>query len=123
MPVIYNSAAKAARMTATRDYFAEGTLEIMTGASAVLATFVLTEVGGSVSGGEWTLDFDESTVEASGDGTAALARIKTAGDDAHLTGLTVGTSGADVILNNTSIATGQDVTLTSAKITHAPDPE
>jgi hypothetical protein len=28
MPVIYNAAVKTDRMTATRDYFAEGTLEI-----------------------------------------------------------------------------------------------
>jgi hypothetical protein len=122
MPVIYNAAVKTDRMTATRDYFADGTLEIQTSADAVLATFDLTTAGGSVSGAIWTVGFDASTVTASGSGTAAKAVIKNSGGNAHLTGLTVGTSGSDIILDNTSINSGQSVTLSSATITHAPDP-
>lgn len=119
MAVTYNTAAKTARMTATRDYFANGTLEILTSGDSVLATFGLDTDGGDISGAVWTLVFDASTVTATGTGTAAKAQIKTSGGSAHLTGLTVGTSGTDIVLDNTSIATGQDISLTSATITHA----
>ena len=119
MAVTYNTAVKEDRMTATRDYFANGSLEIMTSGDAVLATFGLAADGGSIAGAVWTLVFDASTVSASGTGTAAKAQIKTSGGSAHLTGLTVGTSASDIILDNTSITSGQDVTLSSATITHA----
>ena len=51
--------------------------------------------------------------------------IKNAADTAHLTGLIVShTSGSgDVKMTNTSIASGQSVTITSATVTHAIDPE
>lgn len=119
MAVTYNVAVKEDRMTATRDYFADGTLEIMTSADAVLVTFGLSSGGGSVSGDTWTLAFDADTVAATGTGTAAKAQIKDSNGDAHLTGLTVGTSASDIILDNTSINTGQDVTMSSATIQHA----
>ena len=119
MAVTYTTAAKTARITATRDHFANGTLEILTSADALLVTFGLSASGGSIAGAVWTLAFDASTVAASAAGTAAKAQIKTAGAVANLTGLTVGTSGADINLDNTSIASGQNVTLSSATITHA----
>lgn len=122
MTVTYNAAVKEDRMTATMDYFANGTLEIMDASNNVLATFGLDNAGGSVSGAVWTLVFDASTVEASGTGTAAKAQVKTSGGDAHLTGLTVGTADPgtdDIILDSTSITAGQDVTLSSSTITHA----
>lgn len=120
MAVTYATAVKTARMTATRDHFADGTLEIGTsGMSTVLATFGLSGTGGSVSGSVWTLAFDAGTVAASASGTAAAARIKNSGGTANLTGLTVGTSGSDINLDNTNIASGQNVTLSSATITHA----
>lgn len=119
MAVTYATAVKTARMTATRDHFAAGSLEILTAADVLLATFALTAGGGSVAGAVWTLAFVASTVAAGATGTAAKAQIKTSGAAANLTGLTVGTSGADINLNNTSIASGQNVTLSSATITHA----
>lgn len=126
MPVIYNVAVKTSRMTATRDYFAGGTLEIRAANNNVLAVFNLTIAGGTVSGAVWTLAFDDATTTgtaAAGGGTNATnAVIKNSGGNAHLTGLTVGTSGADIILDNVSIAENQSVTLSSATITHAPDP-
>jgi hypothetical protein len=120
MAVTYAAAVKTARMTATRDHFADGTLEIGTaGMASVLATFGLSATGGSVSGSVWTLAFDASTVAASATGVAAAAQIKNSGGTANLTGLTVGTSGSDINLDNTSINSGQNVTLSSATITHA----
>lgn len=119
MTVTYNAAVKEDRMEATMDYFANGSLEILDASNNVLATFGLDSAGGSVSGAVWTLVFDADTVEATGTGTAAKAQIKTSGGDAHLTGLTVGTAATDIVLDSTSITTGQDVTLSSATITHA----
>lgn len=119
MAVTYTTAMKTARMTATRDNLADGTLEILTAADAVLATFGLSATGGTVTNGVWTLVFDNSTVAATGSGTAAKAQIKTSGGTANITGLTVGTSGSDINLDSTSITSGQNVTLSSATITHA----
>lgn len=118
MAVTYNAAVKTARITATRDYFANGTLELLAGAT-VVATFGLDAAGGTVSGDTWTLVFDAATVAASAAGTLDGAQIKNAGGDAHLTGLTVGTSGTDVIVDNTSVASGQNVTISAATIQHA----
>lgn len=131
MPVIYDDTVKAARLTATRDIFAEGTIEIQAANDAVLAIFTLSETGGDVSDDVWTLTFGAGsdagqTVQgetAASTGTnATKARIKTEGGTARLTGLTVGVGSGDIQLNNVSIADGQDVSLTAATITHAPDP-
>jgi hypothetical protein len=119
MAVTYATAVKTARMTATRDNFANGTLEIMTSGDAVLVTFGLDAAGGTISGAVWTLVFDASTVAASGTGTAAKAQVKDSGGTAELTGLTVGTSGQDINLDSVSITATQNVTLSSATITHA----
>lgn len=120
MAVTYNAAVKTDRMTATMDYFANGTMEILTAADAVLVTFGLSGTGGAVSTDTWTLAFDATTVAATGTGTATKAQIKSAGGDAHLTGLTVGTSATDIVIDNTSIASGQNVTISgSATIQHA----
>lgn len=119
MAVTYTTAAKTARITATRDYHANGTLEILTAADVVLATFGLDAAGGTIAGAVWTLVFDASSVTAGGTGTAAKAQIKNSGGTVGISGLTVGTSGSDINLNNTSINSGQTVTLSSATITHA----
>lgn len=120
MAVTYSTAMKTVRMTATRDEMANGTLEIGTaGMASVLATFGLSADGGDVSGAVWTLEFDAATVSAGNDGTAAAARIKDSGGTAEITGLTVGTSGTDIVFDSVSFSTGQNVTLSSAAITHA----
>jgi len=123
MAVTYNVAVKTNRMTATRDYFANGTLELQSAGDVVLAVFGLDAAGGTILSDTWTLVFDAATVQgtvAAGAGTdATKAVIKTSGGNAHITGLTVGTSGADINLDNVNIADGQDVTLSSATIQHA----
>lgn len=118
MTITYNAAVKTARITATRDYFANGTLEILTAGDVLLATFGLSTPGGTISGAAWTLTWDATTVAAVASGTATKAQIKTAGGSAHLTGLTVGTSGTDIIIDNTNIASGQNVTIGTSTITH-----
>jgi len=119
MAVNYNVAVKTARMTATRDYFANGTLEILTASDVVLGIFGLSVSGGTVTNGVWTLAYDAGTVAAVAAGVAAKAQIKTAGGSAHLTGLTVGTSGTDIVVDNTNVALGQNIVLAAGTITHA----
>ena len=119
MAVTYATAVKTDRITATRDYFANGTLEIQESDGTVLVTFGLSASGGSIATDTWTLVFDADTVTAGASGTAAKAVIKEGGGSADLTGLTVGTSGTDIIVDNTSINVGQDVTISSATIQHA----
>lgn len=120
MGVTYATAVKTARMTATRDNFASGTLEIgTTGMATVLATFTLTAGAGSISTDTWTLAFAASTVAATAAGVGVEARLKDSVGTVELTGLTVGTSGTDIVLDNNNIANGQDVTLSSAAIQHA----
>lgn len=120
MAVVYTNGVKVSRMTATRDFFAGGTLEILTAANVVLAVFTLTAGGGAVAGaGVWTLAFASSTVSAVAGGVASGARLKNSGGTVHLTGLTVGLSGSDINLNNVNITVGENVTLDAATITHA----
>ena len=122
MPPVYAAAVKTARMTATRDQVANGTLQIGTaGMAVVLAEFGLSADGGTISGDVWTLVLDAATVEAVGSGTPAAARILNSSAAPRVTGLTVGLagSGADIILDSLSITAGQDVELISATIQHA----
>lgn len=120
-----STAAKTAAMTAIRDYFANGSLELLAANNTPLATFGLSTAGGSIANDTWTLAFDSSTVQglaAAGTGTnATKAQVKTAGGTAGLTGLTVGASGsgADIEFDNVNIATGQNVILSSATLQYS----
>ena len=125
MAVVYTTAVKAARMTAVRDQIdggaGAGVLQIgTTGMATVLAEITLGDPCGTVSGAVLTLSgFPRSDVSANATGTAAAARIRDSGGTDVITGLTVGTSASDINLDNTSINTGQTVTINSATITHA----
>lgn len=125
MSVVYTTAVKAARMTAVRDQIdagaGAGVLQIgTTGMATVLAEITLADPSGTVSGAVLTLSgFPRSDTSANATGTAAAARIRDSAGTDIITGLTVGTSGQDINLDNTSINTGQTVTINSATITHA----
>lgn len=125
MSLTYTTAVKSARMTATRDQIDAGTgagiLEIGTAAmAAVLATVTLDDPSGSISGAVLTLAGFPKTVAATGAGVAAAARIRDSANTDKITDLTVGTSGTDIILDNTNIAIGQNVTINaSPTITHS----
>lgn len=123
MSVTYSPSAKASRMTAIRDLLNSGKLEIGTAAmAATLVTFTLNASSGSVSGGVLTFSGFPKTVAAAATGTAAAARLRTSADADVVTGLTVGIagSGADVILDSTSISSGQNVTIAAnPTLTHA----
>ena len=119
MPINWVTVVKTASMTAKRDTVANGTLEIRNSADAVLVTYGLSASAGSVTGDTWTLALDSATVAASAAGTAAKAVLKNSAGTVRGDGLTVGTAGANIILNNTSIALAQNVTITSATVQHA----
>jgi hypothetical protein len=123
MGVIYASALRTTRMndvkTAIDAGSGPGTLEIGTTAmGTVLAVLTLSDPCGTVSGD--TLTFSAITQDSSADntGTAAAARIKDSTGAIVISGLTVGTSGTDIILSSTAITSGQVVPMTSAMIVH-----
>lgn len=126
MAVTYTTAVKNARLDAVAAQVdsgpAAGVLQIgTTGMATVLAEITLNDpCAAAASGGVLTFSgFPKSDTSANASGTAAAARIRTSAGTDVITGLTVGTSASDIILDNTNIATGQTVTINSATITHA----
>jgi hypothetical protein len=126
MGVIYAAALRTTRMTAVVtaiDVGTAGKLKIgTTGMASVLATLTLADPCGTVSGDVLTFDFDPDISDTSADntGTAAAATITDSSDNVIVSGLTVGLSGsgANIILDNTSIVAGQTVTITAGTLTH-----
>lgn len=123
MAVVYSSTVKNARLTVVRDAIdagsSNGTLEIgTTGMGTVLATIPLADPCGSVSTGVLTFSAPVSDTNADASGTAAEARIKDSSGTTVVSGLTVGTSGANINLSSVGITAGDTVTLSSAAITH-----
>lgn len=83
----------------------------------LLATFTLGSPGfGSASNGVITLSGTPLTVAADATGTAGWFRMETSAGSAILDG-SVGTSGAQINLNTTSITDGVNVSITSGTIT------
>jgi hypothetical protein len=129
MGVIYSATAKTNRMTAVRDLIdaahggggGNGFVQIgTTGMATVLAEFTLNHASGTVSGSVLTFaGFPNSDTAANATGTAAAARILDGNANEVITGLTVGLSASDIILDSISINAGQTVTLNSFTITHA----
>ena len=125
MAVTYSMSAKTARMTAVVTTIDAGTgagkLVIgTTGMGTTLATFTLADPCGTVSTDTLTLDFDpDLSTTAAASGTAAAAIITDSDDNTVISGLTVGTSGTDIVLDSASITSGQTVTLATGTIQHA----
>ena len=123
MAVTYAADVKTARMQVVADQVDAGAsfgkLEIGTAAMAsVLATITLADPCGTVSGSVLTFTMPKSDTDADNTGTAAAARIRDSDSNDVVTGLTVGTGGADIILDSTSITAGQTVTINTATLTH-----
>jgi len=124
MAVNYAAALKTTRMQAVRDAIdadaGPGTLEICTTSYAsVLITFTLSDPGSTVTNDVLTIADLPKTANAGNAGAAAVARIKDNSGDVVVQGLTVGTSGADIIISNTTITNGASYSLTAGTITHA----
>lgn len=84
--------------------------------TTLLAELTFSDPSGTVSGGVLTFNAVNQDPSANATGTATWARIVDS-TGAFVADLSVGTSGQDVNLNSTSIATGQVVQITSATIT------
>lgn len=125
MAVTYSTAVKNARLLAVRDSIdagsGPGVLQIGTaGMAVVLAEIALADPSATASSGVLTFSgFPRSDTAANNTGVAAAARIRDSAGTDVITGLTVGTSGTDIVLDNTSINAGQVITINSATITHA----
>lgn len=134
MSVVYNATLKTNRMQLVADLIASKTAAASTGtalastlvigtsalsgSTGVLVSFALGTTPGTVSGAVLTISGTPLTNTASGTGTAALAEIRNNSGAVVVSGLTVGLSGTDLIINATAISTGQAVTLTSGTLTH-----
>lgn len=118
MAFTYANATRDAMLNALADLLNGGKLEIGTaGMAATLVTFTLsTPSETSISNGTFTLAGFPQTVAAAGTGTAAAARFRTSADADVITGLTVGISGADITIDNTSIVSGQNVSIADAVV-------
>jgi len=122
MAVTYSTAVKNSRLTVVVNAIdggpSNGYLEIGTaGMGTVLATIAFADPCGSVTGGVLTFSTPISDTSADNSGTAAAARVKDSTGTVCISGLTVGTSLSDIILNSTTISAGQSIVITSATIT------
>jgi len=125
MAVNYANALKDARMnaviTAIDAQSGNGYLEIGTsGMATVLVQINFQKPSFTEASQAITMAGAPKSGTASASGTAAAARIKDSAGTVQISGLTVGTSGTDIVLNSTAISSGQTVTISSAVITHAP---
>jgi len=112
-----NAALANDMATAILDAFSAGTVEVYDGAT-LLAEVTLPAPAGSAAGGVITWDFDpdrsDSSINATG--TADSARIVD-GTATNVLTLTVGTSGADLILDTLSFTAGGTFTIQSLTTT------
>ena len=115
--LIASKTAASSTGTATAGFLVIGT-SALSGVTGVLATITLSATPGTVSGSVFTLSGTPLSATATGTGTAALAEFRNTAGTVIVSGLTVGTSGTDIIINATAISTGQTVQITSGTITH-----
>jgi len=128
MAVTYSTAVKNTRLDAVTAAIDAGTgspsagsLQIgTTGMATVLAVidFNSPTAAPAAAGGVLTFSMPQSDTAANATGTADAAIIVDSDGTTIVSGLTVGTSGADVILDSLSLTAGQTVTINSATITH-----
>jgi hypothetical protein len=119
MAITLNTTLRNARSTAiVTEAGATAKLTVYTAAyGAVLYTSTCAATLGTVSGGVLTFNA-VGNATATGAGTAAIARLfKTDGTTMVIEGLTVGTSGTNIIITNTTIAVSDVITTTSGTIT------
>jgi hypothetical protein len=125
MAINYATSLKNTRLDAlTTALGASAFLEILDASSpqVVLARIPLANPAApGAAGGVLTFTMPQSDTAADATGTAAEARIVDSSSPELViaSGLTVGTSGTDIVVDNTSLVAGQQVTINSFTITHA----
>ena len=119
MAITLNTTLRNARATAiVTEAGATAKLSVYTAAyGTLLYTSTCAATLGTVSGGVLTFNaVGNATAVAAG--TAAIARLfKTDGATMVIEGLTVGTSGTNIVITNTTIAVNDVITTSSATIT------
>lgn len=105
-----------------------GTLVIgtsaLSGATGVLATIALQKPSVSIAGGVATILGVPLSANATATGVAAKAELRDSAGNVIVSGLTVGgtaegtNAGKDIVLNASTISTGETVILNSGSITH-----
>lgn len=120
--LVVNSLGTATAPTISTTGTAAGKLVIgtsaLSGATGVLATINLSTTPATVSGRVLTLSGTPLSATASADGTAAKAELRKNDGTVVVSGLTVGTTGTDIIIASTTVTNGQSVQVTSGTITH-----
>ena len=123
MAINYSTAIKNARMTTVRDAIDAGSgagkINIYNATYAnILVTIELADPSGTIANGVLTLSGMPKSGAGIFAGNAALARILDSDNTVVADGLTVGTVGTDIIIDNVNIAVGQNVNITAGSITH-----
>jgi len=132
MSVNYNTAAANARLVAAFTAAVSGQsvdggasfgqlvigTASLSGATGVLATITLQKPCGTVASRVWTLAGVPLNATPTAGGTAALASLRDSNNVDIVTGLTVGTSGTDIIVSTTTLSTSIPVSVTSGTVTH-----
>ena len=95
-----------------------GYVKIYTAAYAsLLVSITLAATCGTVTDGVLTLDCGATNANATATGTAAVGRFFKSDGTTAVADCDVATSGATININNTSINSGQNVSITSGTIT------
>jgi len=91
-----------------------GKINIYTSNATLLADFTFgADAYAGAAAGVITGSFVSTTISGRANGDADNASLVSNGSTYQITGLTVGTGTQDVVIDNISITTGQDVTLNS----------
>jgi hypothetical protein len=130
----YSTAVKNGRLQVVADLTAGKTLAAATGvassgslvlgtsalsgATGVLATIPLSATPFSIASGVATVNGTPLSAAATGAGDIAKAEIRNNSGTVIRDGMSVGLSGADIIVDRVTLAVGQYVTVTAAAITH-----
>lgn len=110
-------------MTAVRDAIdagaGAGKINIYNaGYTNLLVSIALADPSGTIAAGALSLSGMPKSGTGVFAGNAAIARIYDSADTLVADGLTVGTVGTDIIIDNVNIAVGQNVNITAGTITH-----
>lgn len=127
MSVVYSQTLKHTRMNSVLSALdavtAAPTIQIadstgFTNATDILVTITFAAVSATVASDVLTFASLPVSNTAAFTGTATQARILDGSGNVVISGLTVGTSGTNIVLNTTSITAGQLVRIDTGTITH-----
>ena len=118
-----NATSTAAGVSVNGQTAGAGTLVIgtsaLSGATGVLCTVVLSSTPPfSIASKVATLSGVPLSATPSANGAAALAELRDSAGNTVVSGLSVGTSGTDVVVSTTTFSTGTPVSVTAGTITH-----